>query len=191
MSDHIIGSGFGTVIVRGNFTLAILPLQDGRPRVSAKPSVLRCLSIHPDRVKDRLQILEFEELQEEDQVALYTPMLRRLVVEGAVRTVLKDWAFDTLQMEYRSAGPLVATGTCNRLNLRFDSPAPADLSRLKIQNATIAVDGAGSVSADVRHRLMADINGMGDLVISERPQQGVTHRRNRKGGDLFFRSPGI
>ena len=186
MSDRIIGSGFQTLMVRGSFTLAILPLKEGRARVTAKPSILEKLSIHPDRVKARLEVVELEELSPDDQVFVYLPTMQRLEVLGNVRAVLKGWVFDTLHLDHRSQAPLVADGFCDRLYLDYESDSPADLSRFQVRNGTVAVHGAGTVTARVDHRLMADINGQGNLRLLHRPEEGVTHRRNRKGGDLVF-----
>ena len=166
---------FGAISVRGSARLVV--------RVGAAPS----LSVEgPERAVQQLttevdgDTLYIRSKQKEWNfgrgesrltVHISVPKLEDLKLEGSNDVQLDGFNGGASRIDVEGAANLEASGRLDQLNVHMAGAGRADLSELVAGNATVTVDGVGSVQVHATETLDATMNGVGAILYSGTPRE--------------------
>lgn len=106
------------------------------------------------------------------------PRLESLRLEGGNDVNLAGFAGGETEIRASGALNMNADGHLEKLTVRMSGAGHADLSRLVADDATVTVDGVGSVIVNPRESLDATMNGVGAIFYTGSP----THVSTRMNG---------
>lgn len=113
-------------------------------------------------------------------VRITLPKLDSLEVEGGNDVRLSGFRGGDTTIKAAGAANINADGQLERLTVRLTGAGHADLSKLAAADATVTVDGVGSVVVNARESLDATMNGVGAIFYTGSPQK-VNTRMNGLG----------
>ncbi|MES2070080.1 MAG: DUF2807 domain-containing protein [Pseudomonadota bacterium] len=99
----------------------------------------------------------------EPRVTITVPELRQFKVEGAGPTEISNISGERMDISYRGAGSLKATGKVKWLRLKAQGVGEVNTKALLAEHADVDFEGVGSVKVYASDRLNAVVNGMGSL----------------------------
>jgi hypothetical protein len=108
------------------------------------------------------------------------PRLESLQLEGGNDVNLVGFAGGETKIRASGALNMNADGRLEKLTVRLSGAGHADLSRLVANEATVTVDGVGSVIVNPRESLDATMNGVGAIFYTGSPRH-VSTRMNGLG----------
>jgi len=126
------------------------------------------------------------ELKNFPRIVVTMPALRKLVEEAAGETVLSDIDSKHLDINYKGAGRLAASGKVKHLVLEARGVGEVDARALIAEEADVKFEGIGDVKVYASRRLDATVNGMGDFTYYGNPRtvnKSVSGFGNIKAGD--------
>ncbi|HEX7644010.1 MAG TPA: head GIN domain-containing protein [Burkholderiaceae bacterium] len=164
---------YDSINVRGPFDLEIVAGKDHSLKLSGDPRLFD--RIKTDVVDGRLNITFKTEnknvgIKDLPHIRLTLPTLRNLTEEGAGQTVLTDIDSKRLDINYKGAGRLAASGRVQDLRLEARGVGEVDAKGLIAQDANVDFEGVGDVKIYASHRLDLLVNGMGDLTYYGKPR---------------------
>lgn len=107
------------------------------------------------------------------EVRITTPDLNAFAMQGAGDVDIHGATGDALAVVLSGAGDVTADGTVQSLNARINGAGDMDLSKLTATDATVYVNGAGQLTVNVTGSLEAQVNGVGNIRYTGRPQKVV------------------
>ena len=107
-------------------------------------------------------------------IVIEMPMLQEINQLGAGNIKLDNVTKETLNIILSGSGIVSARGNADKLTASITGSGSLHLQQLKTRNASITIEGVGSVFVNVAKHLNAKINGMGDIIYSGKPS--VTRR---------------
>jgi hypothetical protein len=110
------------------------------------------------------------EIKDLPHIRVTLPELRELVEEGAGQTVLTNIDSKRLDINYKGAGRLAASGKVTNLILEARGVGEVDTKNLIAQDARVDFEGVGSVQIYAYRRLDVLVGGMGDLIYYGHPR---------------------
>ncbi|MDY0065615.1 MAG: head GIN domain-containing protein [Steroidobacteraceae bacterium] len=102
------------------------------------------------------------------------PALESLMVEGGNDVRLTGFDGGSLTIRSEGAAHIKGDGRLEKLEVHMAGAGHVDLSRLIADQATVTVDGVGSVYVHPRNSLDARMNGVGAILYSGDPRQVST-----------------
>lgn len=113
-------------------------------------------------------------------VNITVPRLESLELQGGNDVSVTGLHGGDTQIKAAGAANIVADGKLEKLKVRMTGAGHADLSKLAVLDASVTVDGVGSVIVNARDSLDATMNGVGAIFYSGTPQR-VNTRMNGLG----------
>jgi len=129
---------------------------------------------------------DVKKMNGDPRVVVTVPSLRRLSMEGAGETVLRDITGERLDVNYRGAGSMEIAGKVRQLTLRAQGVGEVDARHLLAHDADVDFQGIGSVQIYASGRLDARVQGMGELSYYGHPKtinKSVSGIGSVKAGD--------
>jgi hypothetical protein len=126
------------------------------------------------------------ELKNLPRIVITLPELRKLVEEGAGETVLSNIDSKHLDINYKGAGRLAASGKVKHLVLEARGVGEVDAKELIAEQADVKFEGIGDVKIHANRRLDVSVSGMGDFTYYGNPRvlnKSVSGFGNIKAGD--------
>lgn len=165
-------AAYDSINVRGPFDLEIVAGKAHSFKISGDPQLFD--RIKTDVVDGRLNITfktenKNLELKNLPHIRLTLPTLRNLTEEGAGQTVLSDIDSKRLDINYKGAGRLAASGKVQDLRLEARGVGEVDVKSLIAQDANVDFEGVGDVKIYASQRLDLLVSGMGDLTYYGKP----------------------
>jgi hypothetical protein len=94
-----------------------------------------------------------------------------LALSGSGRMSLGPVQGNALTVNLHGSGSLQASGTVASLNARVQGSGSADLTSLASEQADLAIDGSGNITARVTRALVAQSTGSGRITVYGNPAQ--------------------
>jgi hypothetical protein len=113
-------------------------------------------------------------------VQISVPRLESLEVEGGNDVRLSGLRGGDTTIKAAGAANIKANGQLDQLTVRLTGAGHADLSKLSAVDATVTVDGVGSVIVNAHESLDATMNGVGAIFYTGKPRK-VNTRMNGLG----------
>ena len=166
-------AAFDSINVRGPFDLEIEAGKAPSLKISGDPHLFD--RITTEVADGRLNVVfksENKHIQLKDlpHIRVTLPMLRQLTEEGAGETVLVNIDSKRLDINYKGAGRLAASGRVQDLHLEARGVGEVDVKNLHAQDANVDFEGVGSVTVYASRRLDLLTSGVGDLTYYGKPQ---------------------
>lgn len=163
---------YDSINVRGPFDLEVVAGKAHSLKISGDPQLFE--RIKTEVVDGRLNITfktenKNLELKNLPHIRVTLPTLRNLTEEGAGQTVLTDIDSKRLDINYKGAGRLAASGKVQDLSLEARGVGEVDTKGLIAQDANVDFEGVGDVKIYASHRLDLLVSGMGDLTYYGKP----------------------
>lgn len=98
-----------------------------------------------------------------NKILLYMPALTAFHLEGAGAADLKDIQGQSVDISFKGAGRLVASGNVAQLKLLAQGVGDVNTQKLLAKNANVNFEGIGAVKVYASERLDAVVQGMGSL----------------------------
>jgi len=166
-------SAYDSIEVRGPFDLEIEAGKAQSLKISGDPRYF-------DRIKteviDGRMTITFKsqhqniDIKDLPHIRITLPALRRLTEEGAGQTVLTNIDSNRLDINYKGAGRLEASGKVENLRLEARGVGEVDVKNLIAQDADVDFAGVGDVQVYAAKRLDVSAHGMGDLTYYGKPR---------------------
>jgi hypothetical protein len=102
-------------------------------------------------------------------VVVTVPALRSATLSGTGQLVVTGVAADTFTARLPGTGSLVASGRADRVDASVSGDGALDLSSLLATDATVTVQGTGSVEVHVSGSLEATVSGTGSVLYTGHP----------------------
>jgi hypothetical protein len=165
-------SSYDSINVRGPFDLEIVAGKAPSLKISGDGHLFD--RIKTEVVDGRLNITfkaENKNLEIKDlpHIRVTLPTLRQLTEEGAGQTVLTDIDSKRLDINYKGAGRLAASGRVQDLKLEARGVGEVDVKDLIAQDASVDFEGVGDVQIYASRRLDIMVGGMGNLTYYGKP----------------------
>jgi len=163
---------FDSVTLRGNGTLDIKVGEDPSVRLEGDDDVVRKTKteVHGDTLVISRKWSWFSHDSNAPLIVHVTMRsLDRLTVHGASNVMIAGVTAGASRITINGTGHVTASGRLNSVSLTINGTGDADLKAMPVDRATIVVNGAGSVSLDVRDSLSATVNGAGDVIYDGDP----------------------
>jgi hypothetical protein len=103
------------------------------------------------------------------------PAVDSIVLTGAAIVSIVNMAGPRLELVSSGAGNIHASGEVNALNARLDGAGNLRLADLHAGDASVSVNGAGSIAVHVTGQLEATVNGVGAITYAGNPRDVVRH----------------
>lgn len=103
------------------------------------------------------------------QVRITAPDVSRFTVEGSGDLNLQALDLDTLDVQVRGSGDVVAAGRADRLTLGIRGSGEAYLADVAVRTATVDISGSGEAELSPTESADVTINGSGDVDLMRRP----------------------
>ena len=166
-------SAYDSINVRGPFDLEIEAGRAHSFTITGDPSYFA--RITTEVVDGRLTITfkkesKNMEVRNVPHIRLTLPMLRNLTEEGAGQTVLHNIDSKRLDINYKGAGRLAASGKVQELSLEARGVGEVDVKDLLATEANVDFEGVGSVKVYASRRLDILAGGLGDLTYYGKPR---------------------
>ena len=166
-------AAYDSINVRGPFDLEIEAGKAQSIKITGEQRYFE--RITTEVVDGRLTITfktkdEHIEIKNLPHIRVTLPALRQLIEEGAGQTVLSNVDSKRLDINYKGAGRLAASGKVQDLHLDAHGVGEVDLKSLIAQDANVDFEGVGSVKIYASRRLDLKAGGMGDLTYYGKPQ---------------------
>jgi hypothetical protein len=110
------------------------------------------------------------EIKDLPHLRVSLPTLRQLTEEGAGQTVLTNIDSKRLDIHYKGAGRLAASGKVQDLKLEARGVGEVDVKNLIAQDANVDFEGVGDVEIYASRRLDITAGGMGNLTYYGKPR---------------------
>ncbi len=164
---------FDSINVRGPFDLEIDAGRAPSLKITGDPHLFD--RITTEVVDGRLNIVFKSEnkniqLKNLPHIHVTLPTLRQLMEEGAGQTVLTNIDSKRLDINYKGAGRLAASGKVQDLSLEARGVGEVDVKDLIAQDANVDFEGVGNVRIYASRRLDLLVSGMGDLTYYGKPR---------------------
>jgi hypothetical protein len=98
------------------------------------------------------------------------PVLNAFAANGAAGVRITGAKDNPLALVMQGAGSIEASGAVPSLNARMNGAGDMNLSNLTATDATVVVNGAGSMEVTVTGSLEATPNGVGSITYGGKPQ---------------------
>jgi hypothetical protein len=120
----------------------------------------------------RIRVLdkELNRRHGEQHIAITMPALRALTVEGAGVIKLNNIRGERLDVDYQGAGKMDVSGAVKTFRMKAEGVGQVDARALVADDVDVHFEGVGGVRVHARHRLDANVQGMGSLTYYGRPQ---------------------
>lgn len=102
----------------------------------------------------------------------------RVEQSGSGRTGLGPVGGGDLSLRLSGSGSLQANGTASMVNARTSGSGSIDLMGVSTEQADLATNGSGSISATVRRSVLAQTNGSGHITVYGNPAQRQVSGKN-------------
>ncbi len=103
------------------------------------------------------------------QVRITAPDVSRFTVEGSGDLNLQALDLDTLEVQVRGSGDVIAAGRADQLTLGIRGSGEAHLADVAVRAATVEVTGSGEAEVAPTESADVTINGSGDVDLLRRP----------------------
>lgn len=110
------------------------------------------------------------DIDSNDRVVVTMPELQTFRGEGAGAMRLTKVRGERLDVSYRGAGRLAIDGEVRTLRLRAQGVGEVDTKDLVTQEADVSFEGIGAVSVHAKDKLLAKVQGMGNLTYYGNPR---------------------
>lgn len=107
-------------------------------------------------------------------VSIAMPKLGGYSLGGAGDTNITGLSGGTTSISLNGAGNVKASGKLDKLAINLNGTGNADFSDVPVDDASVAVNGTGSVRVKPKNGLNASINGVGSIIYDGAPQHLVT-----------------
>jgi hypothetical protein len=104
-------------------------------------------------------------------VRITAPHLQSLSLRGGNDVRLAGFDGGESRIKVEGAAHIEATGQLDELTVRMAGAGHADLSKLVTNQASVTVDGVGSVYVNTKESLDATMNGVGAIFYSGNPRE--------------------
>ena len=104
------------------------------------------------------------------KVVIVAPEIRALDLEAPADVNLRELDQDELHLTAKGAVSLDAKGRVSRLYVVSEGAADLDLGDVRGDDATVRLDGAGSVEVAATRLADVEINGVGNVTLRKKPQ---------------------
>jgi hypothetical protein len=101
-----------------------------------------------------------------------------VTVRGSSHVSLGRVTGEDFTAAIHGSGSVIASGEVRSLNVRSNGRGAADLLGMKAQEADLASEGSGDITAGVTRKLVAQTTGSGRITIYGEPEQRNTSGRN-------------
>jgi hypothetical protein len=109
------------------------------------------------------------------RVQIDVPAIDSVVLNGPVVATIEGMSGPRLALAVNGAGSLNASGQVSALDARLDGAGDLKMAGLQAVDASVSVNGAGSIDMQVTGRLEATINGVGSITYAGNPREVVRH----------------
>ncbi|MBB3118508.1 GIN domain-containing protein [Pseudoduganella violacea] len=119
-------------------------------------------------------------------IVITVPALSKYQQEGAGETILRNLAGERVDISYRGAGRLEASGKVKLLRLKAQGVGEVNTKALLAENADVNFEGMGDVSIYASGTLNAVVRGMGNMSYYGHPKtlnKSVQGMGSVKAGD--------
>ena len=103
------------------------------------------------------------------------PAIDSVIIDGGAAVTIENMAGPRLALVLGGAGTLRASGEVGALDARLDGAGTLELAKLRAGDASVSVNGAGSIEVQVSGQLEATVNGVGSITYSGQPREVVRH----------------
>jgi hypothetical protein len=103
------------------------------------------------------------------RVTIVAPQIAGLDLEAPGDITLAGLEQDQLRLKSAGAIDLDAKGKVRQLFVNTEGASSLDLERLAVEDATVRIDGVGSVSIAASHLVDVIINGAGNVTLHRKP----------------------
>jgi hypothetical protein len=102
-------------------------------------------------------------------VVMTAPGVSRFDLAGSAKLEIHDYKQDRLSLDLAGDGAVTATGETRMLALTIAGSGETDLSRLKVTDADVQIDGSGEATLAPTGAANVDIAGSGEVTLLTRP----------------------
>lgn len=103
------------------------------------------------------------------RIEVTVPKLTSYQHEGAGKSVFRGLSGERFAINYEGAGLITASGKVDTLSVQASGAGSLDLDELKARNATISLEGVGSIRVYASESLTAAVDGIGSLTYYGKP----------------------
>ncbi|MGE4561220.1 MAG: head GIN domain-containing protein [Desulfobulbus sp.] len=175
-------SNFHALEVEGAYTVRIACQKDQSVEISADDNLLPVILTE---VQDGIL-----RVTSKKSICASAPMTLTISVEtldlirssGANEFQVQNLKGDALEVELSGSSTMTLDGTVDELDAKIDGASGLVAGKLKAQQVSVAISGAGSAEVHAGKRLQGDISGVGSIRYAGQPSEVV---RNITGwGDI-------
>lgn len=102
-------------------------------------------------------------------VVMTAPGVSRFDLAGSAKLEIHDYRQDRLSLDLAGDGAVTATGETKMLALTIAGSGESDLSKLKVTDADVQIDGSGEATLAPTGAVNVDIAGSGEVTLLNRP----------------------
>jgi len=102
-------------------------------------------------------------------IVVTAPSVTAFDMEGSSDVKIRDYDQDTLAIDLSGSGEIEVDGRATTLELDISGSGEADLSRLILTDANVAIAGSGEARLGPTGRADISISGSGDVELTEQP----------------------
>jgi len=179
---------FIAVDAKGAFAMTVQAGKTQSVKISGDDAFVAALETRV--VDNELQITvngkQYKNSKGDPRVTITLPSLSRVKVEGAGETIITGVASDRLDVGYRGAGRLTASGKVKYLRLNAKGVGEVDTKGLHAERVDVNFSGVGDVSVYATDTVNAVAKGMGSLTYYGKPKtinKSVSGIGNVSAGD--------
>lgn len=171
-------SGFDRVYFYGPFETRITAGEDFSLVLEGDRALLALLKTE---VKDGRLSIGWDEavrINSENSVvvSLGLPMLQEFVADGAISATIDTLNSADLAITLNGAGDVTLLGTCAQFLATANGAGKIDARSLHCQDATLTINGAGNMAATVDDKVIANINGVGNIDVYGGPDDVTVNK---------------
>jgi hypothetical protein len=109
------------------------------------------------------------------RIDIVSPNTHEFHLAGAEKLSIRNYDQDSLEIHAAGAADIDGQGKAKRLDVEFAGAGHLDLSQLPVDDAKVAIAGAGDASLDPRLSADVSIAGAGHVTLKSRPPYLQTH----------------
>jgi hypothetical protein len=125
----------------------------------------------PERVTLRLENGSLNGWSDSERIRIVVtaPSVTTFDLEGSSDLKIRDYDQDALSIDLSGSGEIEADGRTRTLELDISGSGEADLSRLTLTDANVAIAGSGEARLGPTGRADVTISGSGDVELTQQP----------------------
>ncbi|HXR52470.1 MAG TPA: head GIN domain-containing protein [Steroidobacteraceae bacterium] len=109
------------------------------------------------------------------KVQIDVPAIDSIAANGALIVSMEGMTGPRLALTLGGAGTLRASGQVGAMDVRLGGAGKMELAGLRADDASVSVNGTGSIEVQVTGQLEATVNGVGSITYAGNPREVVRH----------------